>query len=39
MKLNHQLEKYSKNINQLDIICDVLKIIVVLICKESLQQL
>ena len=35
MKLNHQFEKYSENINRSDIICDVPKIIAVLICKQS----
>ena len=39
MKLNRQPEKYSKSISESDIFCDVPKIIVVLICKQSLQQL
>ena len=37
MKLHHQSEKYSENINQLDIICNVPKIIFELICKQSLR--
>ena len=39
MKLNHQSEKYSKNINQSDRQSDILKIIAVLICKQQLKQL
>ena len=35
MKLNFQSEKYSENKNQ----SDIPKIIVVLICKQSLRQL
>ena len=34
MILNHQLERYSKNINQPDIICDVSKIIAALIVNK-----
>ena len=39
MKLNHQSQKYSENINQSTLFCDVSKIIAVLICKQSLRQL
>ena len=39
MKLNHQWEKYSENINESDIICNVLKIVFVLIFKQSIRQL
>ena len=38
IKLNHKKEKYSKNLSQA-LFCDVSKIIVMIICKQSLRQL
>ena len=40
MKLSYQLENCFENINQSDtLFCDISKIIAMLICKQSLQQL
>ena len=39
MRLNHQSEISFENINQSDIILYVLKIIVILTCKQSLRQI
>ena len=39
IKVNQQSEKYSENTTNQTLFCNVLKIIVVLICKQSLRQL